>query len=88
MSYSLSIIIPCFNESNTIEKLLGLVVSSPIENKQIIVVDDGGRYPAYYPIERLNANQYKVAAYYHDAVDDSDAEIVLLERISDTNRQE
>jgi len=41
MSYSLSIIIPCFNERNTIEKLLELVVSSPIENKQIIVVDDG-----------------------------------------------
>ena len=41
MSYSLTIIIPCFNERNTIEKLLELVVSSPIENKQIIVVDDG-----------------------------------------------
>jgi hypothetical protein len=52
------------------------------------LVDSGGHYPAYYPIERLDANQYKVTAYYHDSIGDSGAEIVLLERISDTYRQE
>jgi len=41
MSYTLSIIIPCFNERNTIEKLLQLVADSPVQNKEIIVVDDG-----------------------------------------------
>ncbi len=41
MSYTLSIIIPCFNELATVEKLIKLVHQSPVRNKQIIVVDDG-----------------------------------------------
>lgn len=36
----LSIIIPVYNEENTLEKLLDKVNSSPVENKQIIIVDD------------------------------------------------
>jgi len=36
----LSIIIPVFNEKNTIELLLDAVNSSPVEDKDIIVVDD------------------------------------------------
>lgn len=40
MSYKLSIIIPCFNEKETIKQLLSEVVNSPVENKEIIVVDD------------------------------------------------
>ncbi|NNE38060.1 MAG: glycosyltransferase family 2 protein [Gammaproteobacteria bacterium] len=41
MSYSLSVIIPCFNELATIERLVKQVHQSSVENKQIIVVDDG-----------------------------------------------
>ena len=37
----LSIIIPCFNELDTIKELLEAVNASPIKNKQIIVIDDG-----------------------------------------------
>ena len=40
MSYKLSIIIPCFNEKATVKKLLYEVVNSPVENKEIIIVDD------------------------------------------------
>ncbi|MGK0297949.1 MAG: glycosyltransferase involved in cell wall biosynthesis [Gammaproteobacteria bacterium] len=40
MSFTLSIIIPCFNEKNTIKSLLKRVHESPIKNKQIIVIDD------------------------------------------------
>lgn len=36
----LSVIIPCYNEENTIEKIIKLVEEVPIE-KEIIVVDDG-----------------------------------------------
>ena len=39
-SIKLSIIIPCYNERNTIEKIIGAVRSSPIEQQEIIVVDD------------------------------------------------
>lgn len=35
-----SIIIPCFNERATIDELLLRVNKSPLENKEIIVVDD------------------------------------------------
>jgi len=37
----LSIVIPCFNEKATIVELIDAVKRAPIENKQIIVVDDG-----------------------------------------------
>lgn len=36
----LSIVIPCYNEENSIVDLVKKVVDSPIENKEIIVIDD------------------------------------------------
>jgi glycosyltransferase involved in cell wall biosynthesis len=36
----LSIIIPCFNEVNTIETIIAAVQNMPYENKEIIIVDD------------------------------------------------
>jgi glycosyltransferase involved in cell wall biosynthesis len=41
MPYKLSIIIPCYNEEPTIEKLLQSVINSQVINKEIIVIDDG-----------------------------------------------
>jgi glycosyltransferase involved in cell wall biosynthesis len=38
--YTLSVVIPCFNEKDTIENLLHRVIDSPIDNQEIIVVDD------------------------------------------------
>ena len=35
----ISIAIPCYNEKNTIEKIVEAVCSAPIENKEIIVAD-------------------------------------------------
>mgnify|MGYP001474098293 CR=1 FL=1 len=37
---SISIIIPCYNEKETIEKVFFKVKSSYIHNKEIIIVDD------------------------------------------------
>jgi glycosyltransferase involved in cell wall biosynthesis len=37
----LSIVIPCFNERNTIAQIVQNVRSAPLENFEIIVVDDG-----------------------------------------------
>ena len=36
----LSIVIPCYNEVRTIEKILAEVIASPVDEKEIIVVDD------------------------------------------------
>lgn len=42
MSYTLSVIIPCYNEKNTINQLLHAVRQAPIEGKlEVIVVNDG-----------------------------------------------
>ncbi len=37
----LSVIIPCYNESETIHQIVAAVKASPIENIEIIIVDDG-----------------------------------------------
>ena len=36
----LSVVIPCYNEADTIEKIIGAVLSAPYPDKEIIVVDD------------------------------------------------
>ena len=36
----LSIVIPCYNEKNTIDKIINAVRNSPVIDKEIIVVDD------------------------------------------------
>ena len=37
---TISIVIPCFNECETIEALIDAVLASPVEEKEVIVVDD------------------------------------------------
>jgi glycosyltransferase involved in cell wall biosynthesis len=37
----LTILIPCYNEKNTIQGIIAAVRAAPYENKEIIVVDDG-----------------------------------------------
>jgi len=36
----LSIVIPCFNEKNTIRSIIAAVKAAPITDKEIIIVDD------------------------------------------------
>jgi glycosyltransferase involved in cell wall biosynthesis len=40
---SLSIVIPCYNERDTIEELIDAVLAAPVERPEIIVVDDCSR---------------------------------------------
>ena len=53
----LSIIIPCYNEVNTIESIINAVIACPYENKEIILVDDfstdGTRQKLQQDIEKL-----------------------------------
>ena len=39
-AFTLSIIIPCYNEKNSIHMIVDRVLKSPIKNKEIIIVDD------------------------------------------------
>ena len=38
--FKLSVVIPCYNEKNSIHTIVEKVLAAPIENKEIIVVDD------------------------------------------------
>lgn len=38
--YTLSVVIPCYNEKNNIKTIINKVLESPVKNKEIIVVDD------------------------------------------------
>jgi glycosyltransferase involved in cell wall biosynthesis len=53
----LSIIIPCYNEVNTIESIINAVIACPYGNKEIILVDDcstdGTREKLQQDIEKL-----------------------------------
>ena len=35
-----SIVIPCYNEKDTIEKIVEAVLQVPLESREIIVIDD------------------------------------------------
>ncbi len=63
----LSVIIPCYNELNTIEKLLEQVINSPYKNKEIIIIDDysvdGTRELLKSSIEKFEAVNKVI---YHD----------------------
>ena len=39
-NFTLSIIIPCFNEINTIDELISRVKKAPIDSKEIIIIDN------------------------------------------------
>ena len=43
LNYTLSIIIPCYNEINTIGEVIKRVKNAPIKSKQIIIIDDYSR---------------------------------------------
>jgi glycosyltransferase involved in cell wall biosynthesis len=39
--YRISVVIPCYNEVSTIERLVHAVLDAPVRNLEVIVVDDG-----------------------------------------------
>jgi len=56
----LSIIIPCFNEENTILELLNAVKASPVYQKEIIIVDDGSTDNTRHILKSLHDPVVKV----------------------------
>ena len=61
----LSIIIPCFNEKATVLELIDAVRSAPVQNKQIIIVDDGSTDGTCEILRRIES-QADVVVIYHE----------------------
>ncbi len=53
MSFKLSVIIPCYNELATVEELIASVRAAPVDNIEIIVVDDGSSDGTIELLEKL-----------------------------------
>jgi len=57
---TLSIIVPCFNEINNIDQIIKAIKSSPIQNKEIIIIDDGSTDGSKEYLENLNDDSIKI----------------------------
>jgi glycosyltransferase involved in cell wall biosynthesis len=62
----LSIIIPCFNERDTIFELLEAVRRAPIEEKEIVVVDDGSTDGTRELLKSLASEDLRVIFHDHN----------------------
>ena len=60
----LSVIVPCFNEISTIEKVISRIQNSPIENKEIIIVDDFSTDGSRQILREINNK--KIKTIFHE----------------------
>lgn len=56
----LSVIIPCYNENNTIQELIQSVKASPVSDREIIIVDDGSKDGTRDTLRQLNDDEVKI----------------------------
>ncbi len=61
----LSIIIPCFNEINTIEKIIQAVKKSEVSDKEIIIVDDCSSDGTREYLEKIKSNGEVDKIFFH-----------------------
>ena len=62
----ISIIIPCFNEKNTIQKVVDKVLSKELESFEIIIVDDNSSDGSKEIIDSLKKNNKNIEIVHHE----------------------
>jgi glycosyltransferase involved in cell wall biosynthesis len=61
----LSVIIPCYNEVNTIDKIIKAVNDSPYKNKEIIIIDDFSTDGTRDKLKEIKKNYTVSQVLYH-----------------------
>ena len=64
--YKISIIVPCFNEKNTIELIINKILEVKLENFEIVVVDDYSNDGSREIIDKLKINISNLKIIYND----------------------
>ena len=62
----LSVIVPCFNEINTLEKVIDKIKKSPVKDKEIIIIDDFSIDGSREYLENLIDNQIITKFHNHN----------------------
>ena len=60
----LSVIVPCFNEINTLHKVIDNIQNSPVDNKEIIIVDDFSNDGSREFLKKVNSQNIKTIFHY------------------------
>ena len=60
----LSVIVPCFNEIKTLDKVINDIQSSPVESKEIIIVDDFSSDGSREFLKKVES--YNIKTIFHD----------------------
>ena len=60
----LSVIVPCFNEIKTLDKIINNIQSSPVESKEIIIVDDFSNDGSREFLK--NVQSYNIKTIFHN----------------------
>ena len=64
--YKISIIVPCFNEKDTIELIINKILEIKLENFEIIIVDDNSNDGSREIIDKLKINISNLKIVYND----------------------
>ena len=60
----LSVIVPCFNEINTLDKVINKIQKSPVDSKEIIIVDDYSTDGSRELLKKVSSKNIKTI--FHD----------------------
>ena len=64
--YKISIIVPCFNEKDTIELIINKILEIKLENFEIIIVDDNSNDGSREIIDKLKINISNLKIVHND----------------------
>tara|TARA_B100000161_G_C33436369_1_gene362597 strand:- start:70 stop:279 length:210 start_codon:yes stop_codon:yes gene_type:complete len=58
--------VPCFNGINTLHKIIDNIQNSPVDNKEIIIIDEFSDYLSREFLKKVNSQNMKT--FFHDKI--------------------